>query len=114
MFKVEFFVDDKRLGQALLALVGIANSQPSVVPVVNVAKKANGTLAPKVSGGSMERFVAVLKKHKGKSLKAAEFKAMMKPMGLSASSANYMTGRAVEAGLLKKTGKSNQTAYLVL
>ena len=41
MFKVEFFVDDKRLGNALRALAGLAHGAPTAIPVVNAEPKRN-------------------------------------------------------------------------
>ena len=115
MFKVEFFVDDKRLGAALLALVGIAHGQPGVVPVVNAVKKANG-LAPVATGSTMDRFAAALQEHKGRNISANDVRAMMKPLGLTEKSYSYILKRAMETKLVKKTGKGQGTAtrYAVL
>jgi len=115
MFRIDFFVDDRKLPAALLALVGIAHGAPNVVPVVNVRKKGNG-LAAKTEGSSMDRFAAELKSLKGKSLAAADVQQMMKPLGLSHKSYSYMLKNAITAKLLKKTGKGAGTAtrYVVL
>ena len=113
MFKVDFFVDDKRLGAALLALVGIAHGQPGVVPVVNA--KLNGHKVVAVSdGSSLERFAAALKPMKGKSIVAGDIRPMMKSLGLQPSSRGYLTKQAVKAGLLKKSGSGSSSKYLVL
>jgi hypothetical protein len=112
MFRVEFFVDDKRLGAALLALVGIAHGQPGVTPVVNA--KTNGHAVVAVSAGSsLERFAELLKPHKGETIIARDVAAMMKKLGMSLSSRSYVLKRAVEAKLLKKTGIGSGTKYQV-
>lgn len=113
MFRVEFFVDDKRLGAALLALVGIAHGQPGVTPVVNA--KTNGHKVVAISDGStVEKFAVILKQHKGKTLVARDIGAMMKPLGLSLSSRGYALKQAVSAGLIKKSGKGSGMKYLVI
>jgi hypothetical protein len=109
VFKVEFFVDDKRLGHALLALVGIAHGQPSVLPVVNVKKKGNG-LAPQTPGNSMDRFAVALKDFEGRTFNAGDVRALMKSLGLAEKSYSYMLQRALAAKLVKKTGKGQGTA----
>jgi hypothetical protein len=116
MFRIEFFVDDKKLPAALLALVGIAHSQPSVTPVVNVKKKSNGQLAAKSGGNTMERFTEALQAHKGETLKGVDFRAMMKPLGVSDKSYSYFLAKAVKAKLVKRTGtgRGTNTQYAVL
>jgi hypothetical protein len=114
MFRVEFFVDDKRLGAALLALVGIAHGQPGVVPVVNAAKKGNGIDAVVKSGSSVERFATALKPMKGKTIVAGDIRPIMKTLGMQPSSRGYLTKQAVKAHLLKKSGSGSSSKYLVL
>lgn len=115
MFQVLFYVDDKRLGSALLALVGLAHGQPAVTPVVNVKKKGNG-LAPVAHGSTMERFAAALQEQKGKALSAADIRAMTKPLGLSPKSYSYLLKNALVAKLVKKTGngQGTSTRYAVI
>jgi hypothetical protein len=113
VFRVEFYVDDKRLGNALLALVGLAHGQPSVTPVVNAVKKGNGLDAVVKSGSSVERFAELLKSHKGEVLIARDVGKLMKPMGMSLSSKGYMLKQAVKTGLLKKSGKGSGMKYTV-
>lgn len=110
VFTVQFYVDDKRLGAALLALVGIAHGQPSVVPVVNVKKKPNGSLAPKAEGSTIDRFIAALQPHKGKTIQASDVRAMMKPLGMSDKSYSYLLKKALNAKLVRKSGKGQGTS----
>ena len=113
MFRVEFFVDDKRLGPALLALVGLAHGQPGVTPVVNAVKKGNG-LASKSDGGSVERFAEVIKPLKGKTITASDVRPMMKSLGMAPSSRGYLMKLSQKAGVLKKSGTGSASKYLVL
>ena len=115
MFRIEFFVEDKRLASALLALVGIAHGQPSILPVINAKKKGNG-LAPAVEGNTLERFVAALQPLKGSTIKASDVRAMMPSLGLSDKSYSYLLKKVVDNKLIKKTGKGQGTAtrYTVL
>jgi hypothetical protein len=115
MFRIEFFVDDKKLPAALLALVGIAHGQPNVMPVVNVKKKGNGLVA-QTEGSGTDRFIEAVKKLKGKTVAASDLKAMMQPIGLAPKSYSYVLKSALEAKVMKKTGKGAGTAtrYVVL
>ena len=114
MFQVSFYVDDKRLGSALLALVGIAHGQPAVTPVVNAVKNGNGLDAVVASGGSVERFAKALKPLKGKTIVAGDIRPMLKALGMQPSSRGYLTKQAVKAHLLKKSGTGSSSKYLVL
>jgi len=115
MFRIAFFVDEKRLGRALFALVGLAHGSPEVVPVVNVEKKKGNGLTPKIaSGSSVERFGEALKPHRGKTVKMGDFAPLMKGLGLSEASRGYLVSQAVKAHLLKRHGKGTATTYTVL
>jgi hypothetical protein len=114
MFRVEFFCDDKRLSSALHALVGISHGAPTVHPVVNAMKSGNG-LAAKFSGNTLERLPELLKPFKGKQITAnAHGPELMKALGLNPTSKTYLFRRAVEAKMLKPTGKGSGMKYLVL
>lgn len=112
MFKVEFYVDDKRLAPALKALVGIAMAQPSVLPVVN-AKMANGHVKSEGSGANMlELFATFLKKTKKENLIGKDVDDFLRSIGRSKSSRAYLLKQAASAKLLKKSGKSSNTVYI--
>jgi len=113
MFKVDFYVDDKKLGAALLALVGIAHGQPGVVPVVNAKLNGHGVVAAS-DGSSLERFAAALKPMKGKTIVAGDIRPILKTLGMQPSSRGYLTNQAVKAHLLKKSGSGSSSKYLVL
>jgi hypothetical protein len=111
VFKVEFFVDDKHLGDALRALAGYARGQPNVVPVVN-AKMANGHIKADIPAGNMvELFAAYLKKNKLETLKAQDIKDFLKTIGRSPQSANYLTRLAVAQKILRRSGKTSNIVY---
>ena len=115
MFRVSFFVDDRKLGPALHALVGIAHGQPEVAPVVNA--KLNGhTVVAKSHGSTMNRFAEELQALKGTVIKASNVRELMKPLGLTDKSYSYVLKKALEAKLLKRSGKGEGilTRYEVL
>jgi hypothetical protein len=114
MFRIEFFVDDKRLAAALHALVGVSHGPPTVQPVVNAAKQGNG-LAAVSDGSSIELLAAELKKMRGQEITAsAHGNALMKAIGIAPASKTYMLKRATQAGLLKAHGKGSGMKYRVL
>jgi len=113
MFRVEFFVDDRKLADALRSLMHISHGAPSVQPVVNAVPTGNG-LAAISGGGQMERFFLELKKIKGREVKPGEVKTMMKAAGLNPTSSGYFVKNAIKAGLLSRSGKGNAVGYKVL
>lgn len=113
MFRVEFYVDDRKLGTALLALVGIAHGQPGVMPVSNIQKKGNG-VAPISNGKTLERFAAQLKKRKATEITGIQAGEICKAIGLAESSKNYVLKQAQNAGMMKKVGKGSHVTYRVI
>ena len=115
MFRIEFFVDDKKLPTAMHALVGISHGPPTVTPVVNAVATGNG-LAARVNGDSIQRVAEYLKRYKkGTLISAGEHGVdMMKALGLSPDSKTYMLSKAAKAGLLRKTGKGSAMKYTVV
>jgi hypothetical protein len=107
MFRVEFFVDDKRLADALRSLAGIIKTQPSVQPVVNM--QPNGKA--ETSGELLTMFGEYLAKHSLLTMKPKEIGHWLEKHGYSKQSASYVARKAVEAGLLKKYGSSAATEY---
>jgi hypothetical protein len=106
MFRVTFFVDDKKLGECLHGLAGLAQGTPEVVPVVNAVAGANGS-GPRAmtdSGKLVDMFADWLRKTKRKELRASDAREFMKSIGMSEASYTYMLGKARDQGLLKKTG----------
>jgi hypothetical protein len=114
MFRIEFFVDERRLGKALIALLGLAHGLPSVTPVVNAEKKGNGLVAKVKGGSSLDRFAAEIKQFKGKTVVTRDLAPIMTAIGLAPKSAGYIVAEAVKAHLLKRHGKGSSTSYTVL
>ena len=105
MFRIAFFVDDKKLPAALLALVGIAHGSPEVQPVINVKKAANGKLQAESGGSTSERFAAWLKARGMQEIDATDFKAFLAEAGVSARSITYLAKVAVRDGVIKPTSR---------
>jgi hypothetical protein len=112
MFYVTFFVDDKKLAQTLINVSGVARDLKAV-PAVNVAKK-NGKLTAMSSGKLIDMFAVVLQKEKAESINAEYARNFVLSAGRSTSSYSPLLKRAVEMGLLKKTGKSTKSAYQIV
>lgn len=111
MFRIEFFVDDKKLGNALHALVGIAHGQPNVQPVSNAMKRQNG-LVPIIKGGSsVEQMVHAIQKAKLTQVNVQQAGQLLKTIGLKPGSATYMLRRVAAAGFLQKVGKGNNVVW---
>jgi hypothetical protein len=112
MFRVEFFCDDKKLAEALRALMGVAHGAPSVVPVVNAIKTGNGLAA--ASGGShVDRFIVGLKGVDAFS--GHEARKIAKAQGLNPASSNHFLKNAIARGVIRKAGgKGSHTTYKVV
>ncbi len=114
MFRIEFFVDEKKLGPALIALMGIAHGQPLIQPVANVLKTANGVKAA-TGGKGVQRIAFGLEKvAKGTVMDGAQFRDVMKSVGMSPNSSSYCIRQAIDAGLIQKSGKTGNARYTVL
>ena len=103
--RVEFFCDDRHVGDALRSLVNVAIGPPSVQPVVNAKRKGNGIAA--TSGGSLlEQFKQHLAETKPKEITTQSLKDWCQSVGRSVQSRNYLAQQAIEAKLLKRDPKS--------
>jgi hypothetical protein len=111
MFRVEFYVDDKLLGEAFKRLSGIArNVQHNFVP--NLEAKPNGKLHV-AAADSIEAFIKTMKKHRWDEVDAAKAKTIVTEMGFSPTSYSYMLQGIVKAGLMtkRKIGKGPASVY---
>jgi hypothetical protein len=113
MFKIEAFVEDKRLAEALRALAGLIRGQPSVVPVVN-AVHHHGKVKAKSNGALLDMFSQHLTESKLDNFNATKAKEFLKASGRSPSSSNYLLRQAVQAKLIKRSGKGSASIYHVL
>lgn len=112
MFRVSFFVDDKKLPGALRDLMGVAAGSPEVMPVVNGVEKG-GKVVAAAKGETCDLFVAYAKKHKLEKIAAPQLRAFCKSIGSAETSYTYYGKQLVAAGCLKKHGKGSQTYYTV-
>lgn len=110
MFRIEAFVDDKRLAEALRALSGIARGQPTVLPVINV--REDGTAA--TSGTLVAMFEAYLGKSKKTEITPDEIRAWLKSHGKSPASTAYLVKLAIQHHLLRRVGKSSGVKYIII
>jgi hypothetical protein len=110
MFKVEFFVDDKRLPDALRALAGLARGLPSVVPVVNVEEGHPSGLKPKTNGALLDAFALHIAKF-DQPFGPEDVREFLKSVGKAPGSASYLVQKARVARLIKVIGKSSSVKY---
>jgi hypothetical protein len=111
LFKVEYFVEDKRLADSLRALSGLVRGLPSVVPVVNVEEEPHPSgLKAKTNGKLLGMFSEHVAKLDGP-IKAAAVKEFLKSIGKSPGSSSYLIQQAIAARLVRRVGKSSATTY---
>lgn len=112
MFRGEFFCDDKQVVGLHYLLQGRVYDL-KLIPVVN-ATKQNGKLVATTDGNLISMFSEYLKKHKiAGEVSADTMREFLTSVGKSESSRGYLVVKAVEVGVLKKTGKGRATRYLV-
>jgi len=115
MFRIEAFVEDKRLAEALRALTGIVRNQPSVMPVANLAEGSE--LKAATNGSLYSMFEAFLDKSKAESLSPADIREWLKSCGrsvASASSVSFVANLAIKAHRLRRVGQSSKTRYVII
>jgi hypothetical protein len=109
MFRIELFVEDKRLADTLRAVAGKTRGAPNVQPVVNAAPNGKA----ETDGGLVGMFAAFLRKANIIELPPAHIGRWLEDHGFSKNTSSYLARRAVEAGILKKVGSSSATRYRV-
>ena len=105
MFRVEFFVDDKRLGDALRALTGLAIGNPGVQPVTNAKKGRGGQIHQATNGRLIDLLIDYLDKEKPQQINVAYVRAFLEKNGTASSSANYLLNQLRDAKRIKKDRK---------
>jgi hypothetical protein len=113
MFKVEFFVEDKKLPDSLRALTGLIRGLPSVVPVVNVDEGHPSGLKPKTNGALLDAFALHVSRIEG-AFGPAEVRDFLKSVGKATGSASYLIQKARKARLIKSTGASSSIRYYAI
>jgi hypothetical protein len=107
MFRINFFVDDKNLGEAFKRLAGIAkNLEHAYVP--NVENKPNGKVGVS-SPDSMMLIMKELRHRKVTEFNADVVRSVISDLGFKPEAYGYFLTRAHKAGLInKKKGLGNQ------
>jgi hypothetical protein len=108
MFRVSFFVDDARLGEAFKRLAGIARNVEHVyVPNVEAkTTRANGNIK---TSDAVEMFSKELHKRNITTITGPEFRDVVEKMGFNKTSYSHFLQKLVTAGVLKK-GKMEQNS----
>jgi hypothetical protein len=102
MFKIEIFVEDKKLAEALRGLVGLALEAPKVTPIVN-AKAHKGKVVAATNGDPIELFQKYARDKALKdSVTVKDLKGFASSIGRSATSYSHFLNKLVEANILKK------------
>lgn len=110
MFKIEVFVDDKRLPELLRAMAGLVRGLPSVVPVVNAEEDHPSGLKAMTNGALLNMFTEHLARLNDP-FGPEEVRSFLKSVGKSQNSYSYLLGRAMAARLVRKTGKPGHIRY---
>jgi len=109
--RVVFYCLDKKVGEVLRALTGIAIGTPEVTPVTNVKKTRNG-LAQE-HGSTLEAFAKYLKSHKLREVTAAQGKEFMRGLGQREKNYSNTFRDAAEKGILRRRGTGMKTRWMV-
>jgi hypothetical protein len=113
MFRVEAFVDDKRLAQLLHAMTGVITGAPTIQPVGNAAV-SGGKVTAANSGELCDMFWAYAKKHKLTTFKVNDMRNFCKTIGMAESSRGYVLKKLFACHAVKKTGKGSAMSYTVV
>lgn len=115
MFRIEAYVEDKRLADALRALAGLVRGQPSVAPVANIEESNSGAPKAVSNGTTLAMFEQHVNRRKGDTpLTPADLRNWLKANGKSPLSASSLAMDAVKARLIRRTGKSSTTRYYIV
>jgi len=87
LVRIAFFCKDKDTGRALRALVGIAQGQPDVIPVVNADLAKNGQLRQRTGGKASDMLLDYLKRNNVTEFETDNVKEWLVSNGYKASSA---------------------------
>jgi hypothetical protein len=105
MFKVTFMVDDRKLGNSLRALAGLAAEQPQAQPVVNATVK-NGKVRQTTEGTNLpEMIMQHITKNNLQKISSKEAKVIVTELGYSPTSyAGALAELYGKRKLLKRLG----------
>ena len=113
--RVEFFCDDKRVGDALRRLVGIAIGKPEATPVINTEQKPNGQIAQATANGTMtDLYIAHIKKHRLKEVSVQAAREFLSESGVgSPASAGHMLKNLKKRKMIRLAADSPKAGYRV-
>jgi hypothetical protein len=114
MFRIEAYVDDKKLAEALRALAGIVRGQPAVQPVANIEDNSGKPKAAS-NGTTLAMFEKYIRTRKPDTvLTPNDLRHWLKTNGKSPASASSLATDAVKARLLKRNGKTGNMQYHIV
>lgn len=108
MFRVECFVDDRKLAEVLHRLSGVAMNVQAV-PVVNAAKK-KGTLVASTEGSGASLLIDVMVKRKLTKFGTAELNEVAEQIGRAKGG---LVSAAKRAGWLTAKGNPSNRVYQI-
>ena len=111
--RIEFFVKDNKVGEALRNLAGLAVGDPKVQPVVNGAIRKGKVVATN-NGETVDMFLKYAKTKSMKEFTPKDLRAFAKSIGKSESSATYLSSQLVKNGVVKRTGNTTNTRYTLV
>jgi hypothetical protein len=107
MFRITFFVEDAKLGEAFKRLAGLArNVEHAYVPNAEPAK-GNGKVRP-TSADTLDLLTKELHKRRIETFRGPDLKHILTDVGLATSGYSHHLQKLVEAGVIKK-GKVDKT-----
>jgi len=118
MFRVVFFVDDRKLGESLVRLQGLAQGAPEVQPLANAKVGRNGQLVAETSGTIQDQFLKRVRDLGVAEVNARLAGEFLKSIGRSPSNATSLLSRLAKIKMLHKvggkSGRGNRATYRVV
>jgi hypothetical protein len=102
VFRIEVFVDDKKLAAFLNAAAGLVASMSPPLPVVNLASNHTGLKAA-TTGSLPQMIIAHLKQKKLTTVTAKQIREYVESIGRSPKSYGYILTHLKEHKVLKMT-----------
>lgn len=104
MFRVEFFCDDRKVGDALRSLLGLAIGIPTATPVINAEPSSSGKIHAKTDGKLVNLFASHVANLKGDMIISKDIGNWLTSIGMSSASMSYVSKQAMNLGIIKRTG----------
>lgn len=113
MFRIECYVDDKKLHILLRGLQGLALGAPGVWPAENAVYKNGKLQAEAAEGTSVGMFIEHIRKQKLRAISPKQARAFLKEKGRSVNSYSHLLRDSIKRGVLKKEGSGADSRYVV-